>query len=288
MLAVHQRLLLACRQVHMVAADGTIGQAAGYDDIGFLAPPKYVQSGDNVALVGWIPEGLVVAFRGTLSLGTAGSLPDWMIDFDARLITDPRYPGAVHEGFVGALDSVWEDILSASSASSAVADDNIFYTGHSKGGALAHLAAWRDKGQYPRLAGKVAKVVTFAAPRCGNAEFAQAYGQAFPQSVSYEWQDDLVPHLPPSATIQSLLDRIPALAQLNLTSGYEDLPGLKFFSWNGSVQPNSLGLRFERAFHLTEKLAALDFEGLGRAHSIDAGSGYETALVAVVAAGVGD
>jgi hypothetical protein len=67
-------------------------------------------------------------------------------------------------------------------------------TGYSKGGALAPLAAWllNNNGI------KVDEVHIYEPPRCGDSTFVNAFNAAFPNTVRYEYVDDLVPHMPPS------------------------------------------------------------------------------------------
>jgi hypothetical protein len=118
----------------------------------------------------------VLAFRGTLTEGLAAE-SDWINDFHADLVTDPRFPGKVHGGFLKSIDALWpfiSDIIPR------------YITGHSKGGALALLAGWLFQVFEPT-------VITFAAPRVGNSAFARSYSMAF----RYENPKDIVPKLPP-------------------------------------------------------------------------------------------
>lgn len=70
----------------------------------------------------------------------------------------------------------------------------IFVTGHSKGGALAFLAAKRiqDDRKDAQLC-----VRTFAAPKPGDERFADEYNRTITDTVCYEYGADIVPHLPP-------------------------------------------------------------------------------------------
>ena len=75
----------------------------------FAAPGPAVinnSSGDeiNACLVGKNPEGIIVAFRGTLPPGTPDSLPDWLQDFFAEPISYNGLPGKVHSGFLDAVN----------------------------------------------------------------------------------------------------------------------------------------------------------------------------------------
>ena len=114
--------------------------------IGFVEPPHGYATGldrINAALIGMADDGLIVAFRGTLPLDgpdIARSVLDWIGDTNAPLVNDPSFPGQVHQGFRDALQELWPDVGPAITAA-AQADKPIYVTGHSKGGALANLAA---------------------------------------------------------------------------------------------------------------------------------------------------
>jgi hypothetical protein len=144
---------------------------------------------------------LIVAFRGTLPY-TSGdqqnsqemtSIEDWINDANARPALDPDL-GQVHGGFEAAFQSVWpglmQQIKSWQAAGKLGNSPKIYVTGHSKGGALAMLAAVKLKtAKLP-----VTQVITFGAPRVGGADFAAKYAGI--DAVRYENEDDLVPHVP--------------------------------------------------------------------------------------------
>src|SRR6185312_5978665 len=72
-------------------------------------------------------------------------------------------------------------------------DRPLWVTGHSLGGALALLAAWR----FQRSFIEVQEVVTFGAPMVGNEAASQAFGREFPGKIfRYVDLEDVVPHLP--------------------------------------------------------------------------------------------
>lgn len=76
-------------------------------------------------------------------------------------------------------------------------------TGHSKGGAMASIAAMllnRDK-DLPN----VTEVVTFASAKVGDSKFAKAYNKEVNQT-SYEYYLDIVPFLPPSQATMDAMD----------------------------------------------------------------------------------
>lgn len=125
----------------------------------------------------------VLAFRGTLTEGIA-SHSDWYNDFHADLVTDPRFPGRVHAGFLESLNNLLPQIDDRLDITS---DKQIYITGHSKGGALAFLAAHLFADTHPYC-------VTFAAPRVGDYHFSTDY---MPLTLRFENPKDIVPRLPP-------------------------------------------------------------------------------------------
>jgi hypothetical protein len=142
-------------------------------------------SGRDGASIHELPDCRVLAFRGTLTEGRA-TFADWLNDFHADLISDDRFPGRVHAGFAASLTALWPGIIDLATQSG---DDRPLYiTGHSKGGALAFLAAHL-------LAALDPICITFAAPRVGDYRFSTDY--ACSKTWRYENRGDIVPRLPP-------------------------------------------------------------------------------------------
>jgi len=80
----------------------------------------------------------IVAFRGS------HNLVNWVTNLDS-ILTDCTSGGRVHEGFQKALDPVWERLESLLATGSSP----LFFTGHSRGAALATLAAARHRQPSP-------------------------------------------------------------------------------------------------------------------------------------------
>jgi hypothetical protein len=197
---IKRRLLFACRQAY---ADGI--PAAG-KPVGWIAPPRVFHSANRIdrVLVGRVPEGIVVAFRGTLPPFSAKDghpsaevATDWLNNVDMLSRTNGTYPGRVHKGFAASVERLWSkteqairDLLKPDAKA-----NRLYVTGHSKGGALANLAAWRALG-IKGLAGPI-RVVTIAAARAGNADFraaVDAHGGI--DCTRYETPFDVVPLVP--------------------------------------------------------------------------------------------
>jgi hypothetical protein len=189
--------------------------------VGWIEPPVVVRREGlighrtiDLALVGRVTEGVVVAFRGTLPPFFAGDndgwsvLLDWLNDGLSLCVETPEYGGGVHLGFAESTGRLWGDFAGAPGVRSAIeamlakgrADGrsrrHLFVTGHSKGGALANLAAYRA-ARVVDWRDMAISVATFAAARAGNAAFARAYAATRIACLRYEIPSDLVPHLPP-------------------------------------------------------------------------------------------
>lgn len=135
------------------------------------------------------PESLIVAFRGTREPR------DFIMDarFLAKRELHPLLPdGAkVHRGFA---DGYWGVSAKIIAAIEALKPRRIIMTGHSLGGARALLCA----AHLDMLCLPVTDVVTFGAPRVGNAAFRDYYNDRLHEStLRFEAQGDLVPWTPP-------------------------------------------------------------------------------------------
>ena len=99
------------------------------------------------------------AFAVLVFRGTTGRLSNWLYNLD---MVASKWPvgGNVHRGFRNIIMKLWDPIATVLEK----IDKQLFFTGHSLGGALATLAA----SLRPPCA-----VYTFGAPRIGDAAFAQ-------------------------------------------------------------------------------------------------------------------
>ena len=125
-------------------------------------------------------EFAVLAFRGTEKddwKDLATNLATWPVAEDAgdgdrwtaaRAVFDQKDP-AVHAGFQAALNEVWEEASEKLARYREETENEIFFTGHSLGAALATLAISRSSGGN-------ASLYTFGSPRVGNRAFAERLG----------------------------------------------------------------------------------------------------------------
>ncbi|WP_018291660.1 Mbeg1-like protein [Verrucomicrobium sp. 3C] len=243
---------------------------------GFLQAPAMIQDPDGISacLLGRIPEGMLLAFRGTLPLDIhdIDSLLDWMEDFDADPIDAPPLPGLVHQGFWEDLGRLWPLLLPELQRQKGGCG-KLYLVGHSKGGALANLAAmrlWKEHGI------EADSIYTFGAPRCGDAVFAAAYDGQF-ECFRYDYADDIVPHLPPRVLFLSLLSLLPEIGDVFLTLAHREYAAvgtLRFIDWEGKIVGDSPNLEFKRMLRLTELILERDWGAIARDHQITCGSGY--------------
>ena len=207
---IRRRLLFACREAYQdddPVEGGPVGWAAAPRLPVSITDPADPEQIDK-ALVGRIDEGIVVALRGTVAPfifddahGSGKVLKDW-INNGKFLSRDNRfYPGRVHRGFAESVEALWPRLRPAIEALIQPGGKNtLFVTGHSKGGALANLVAWRALA-IGGLDGPI-RVCTIAAARAGNTDFRTAYeAHGGIRCVRYEVALDLVPYVPPGADL---------------------------------------------------------------------------------------
>jgi hypothetical protein len=216
-------------------------QGEGY---GVASAATDTQDGNRDAGYVWHSgDELIVAFRGTLPYTTGDqqtsqemlSIEDWLNDANARPAADPDL-GQVHGGFEAALQSVWPGLMQQIKAWQAAGklgpNPKIYVTGHSKGGALAMLAAVKLKAaKLP-----VTEVDTFGAPRVGGTDFAAKYAGI--DGIRYETTQDLVPHVPLNTlelSLAPLLRRVIDI-QGSPSGDFVSVGKLKYIDADGSIQ----------------------------------------------------
>lgn len=283
--------------------DPPVAFAAGADGIhgclvGSLSDPTAPGPGTSV----------VIAYRGTHPpdingvLDVASFVQDWANNFDAVPIHVAGVPGRVHAGFWEGMDALWTApfIDEVQRRLDGPTPRRLYVTGHSKGGAMAHLAGMRFAEE---LGIEPAAVVSFAGARPGTQDFADAYRARKLRSRRYEYGDDIVPHLPPSdfflqhlkdnlrrfqdiqPALTSIfsrpskqhLDTIPRLLRTLDNIGahnYISVGELHYLTPFGDAVGDSTTLRVRRAISLARLLMLGRFKTIGYEHAINCGSGY--------------
>jgi len=258
------------------AAIGLIGPVAGFATGADLI---------DAAFVGTSADGIVLAFRGTLSSQNGGdhkqTADDWINNLKADLTRGENLPGLVHRGFLDALKELWHDVepevigrLKASPGK------RLYITGHSKGGALAHLAAARFV-QSALVQGSNITVRSFEGAHPGDQAFANGYLDLVADVTRYEYQDDLVPHLPPSIMFRHLFQAEPYFKPLQMIDSHVDYAPagkLQFIDWADGIRAQSTLLSTERLFHLARRVTGGEFSEIVADHSISPGSSFRRSI----------
>jgi len=267
------RMAKACDVAYSIGAPGGITSSRYYDNVGFTSEPNaFAAAIINAALVGTTGSEVILAFRGTLRIDTDNwdefveSVQDWANDGAVKLVDVSYTAGLVHQGFQRSLDLLWPDLIDAVRSQQTASKLPVIVTGHSKGGALASLAAMRLQNE----TGISPCVYTFASPRAGNTQFARDYNAKLPKSWRFENSDDLVPHLPPTVLLLDFLaEADPRFAGLS-AHDYHHVGLLEFMDWGGTiVEGSSLLLDAQRLTHLAELGTTGQIQKVAEDHSLD-------------------
>lgn len=192
-------LLVACEIAYLPAEAG-----AGLfrERLGLEA--TLISVSNTQAYVGQNETSIVVAFRGSEAPNTLDGFKDWLVtnanNFlilpEGRIGTDFAAAGVgarFHKGFLEALADVWEPLFAAVDTLYREKERHVWVTGHSLGGALTLLAAWRLQQQFI----PVHQIFTYGGPMVGNDAAAAAFLREFPDKIHRFVDDlDLVPLLP--------------------------------------------------------------------------------------------
>jgi hypothetical protein len=234
-------------------------------------------------------QDVLIVFRGTkpLNIEDVASVEDWVNDANAEL--KPEGPlGPVHRGFHQSLDNLWAgkhglgSALAAWSRDGKLQDRNVYVVGHSKGGAVADLAALKLYANHL----PVKAVFTFAGARAGGDEFYANYQGAQIATTRFENQRDLVPHLPPAQEELQLLSNAKLLKNaIRIKGAYRPVGSLHYIHADGQVETpatpseeEALGKRRLKEFEkwASERPPEQVFGKLASAHSIDPPDKNET------------
>lgn len=169
---------------------------------------KRLSKGVNSVLIGRTSDGIVLAFRGTISKSPLDWLQNAALYLSDTGPTKVGIRGRVHSGYWRAVRSLWDPIQSVVNdllfdAKANAQPTNVYLTGHSKGGALASIAAILMKRSDTMP--DPMHVATFASARFGDSVFKKAFDAEIDQTT-YEAYLDIIPFLPPSALTMELME----------------------------------------------------------------------------------
>jgi len=194
-----QMLAAAADLAYLPEAEGK----AGFREL-LNMDAQLIQAGNTQAYVASNDDHIVVVFRGTEGLTGVDGVKDWLLTNAVNLLilpvgdlgTDFVAAGVGtrwHQGFMSALNNIWEPVFAAVQAERKKRDRPVWLTGHSLGGALALLAAWRFKRKFV----PIHQIYTFGAPMVGNQLAAQTIDREFGNKIyRYVNFQDPVPCLP--------------------------------------------------------------------------------------------
>lgn len=293
-----RRLLFAAAQTYSPRTE-TVGR-----EVGWLEAPQIVRralpgtgAGIDLALVGRVAEGVLVAYRGSLSPFYAGyaqgwtMLLDWLNDGLALCIEDADFGGGVHWGFAQSARRLWADDASAGPGVRSLVDEmlargrrdrrssaRLFLAGHSKGGAIANLSAMLAV-RTPGWGELPISVGTIGAARAGDARFAKAYAATRIACLRWEMPGDWVPQLPPGrdtpgpirAFARSLVPSIAGADWEPVGLLIAPVARVRHARWSGSRRLIARG---------GARLAEALMPDLLKAHSICPFSGYDRLICA--------
>jgi pimeloyl-ACP methyl ester carboxylesterase len=151
---------------------------------------KSVASLNSSTLVGYVAslgDTSVIMFRGT----NPSEIQDWFINLSNRSRMVDH--GNVHAGFWTGYDSLHGQLAKVLEASK---PKKVWITGHSLGGALAVVCAYRLSSMENL---EIAGVMTFGQPKVGNPAFCKHMEVTLSgRMVHFVNESDLVPRVPPS------------------------------------------------------------------------------------------
>lgn len=286
------RLLAAASHAYHIREDGPVAAntpAFSTGGVGYVQAPLGVRAGvfqQDAGFVATIPEGVLISIRGTTPPSGDEDprqvIIDWatdaVADLDPSPETPPGFPGKVHFGFYKSFMRLWAKLgPRVQAVVSANPGARLFVTGHSKGGAICPLVAWRLRKDFP---GRQIVVRAFAPARTADGTFAAAYNAAIPDHIRYEFDDDIVPHLPlRTALVEALgAPKIVAVLLTKFDPGYGEIGRLKYICDDLTIVDPSPTLDRDRVDGLLAKLPTSGgLRHIVSCHSIDAGSGYARA-----------
>lgn len=172
------------------------------DNFGMTA--KLFSRDNTQAYVATNDNAIIVAFRGSQAPTSIDGLKDWLLTDAVNLLivpeghlgTDFMAAGVgcrFHKGFMGALAEIWDPLFAEVEGQMKAKERPLWVCGHSLGGALALLAAWRFQRRFV----PVHQIYTYGGPMIGNSAAKAAFDKEFAgQIFRYANATDPVPKLP--------------------------------------------------------------------------------------------
>lgn len=192
-------LARACELAYLPETDGA---EKFRSELGLEA--KLISVDNTQVYVAENDQTIVVAFRGSEAPNTLDGLKDWLLTNANNYLILPEGQSGTdfasagvgaryHRGFLDALAMIWPPLFAMVDQALKSKERPLWITGHSLGGAIALLAAWRFQRNFLT----VQEIITFGAPMIGNDAAAKAFEQEFSGKI-YRYVDlqDVVPHLP--------------------------------------------------------------------------------------------
>jgi hypothetical protein len=216
---VRNALFLA-RACDLAYYDEPEGSSRFREELGLEA--RLISVDNTQVYVGENDQALVVAFRGSQAPTTLDGLKDWLLTNannylilpEGRAGTDFAAAGVgarFHRGFLEALEMIWGSLSARVDEALKAKERPLWVTGHSLGGALALLAAWRFQRNFI----SVCEVVTFGAPMIGNEQASKAFELEFPGRIfRYVDVEDVVPLLPSVSLVANAYSHCPSEVSL--------------------------------------------------------------------------
>jgi hypothetical protein len=129
-------------------------------------------------------------------------------------------------------------------------------------------------------AGLTPFVCTFEGARAGDQAFADGYAKLVNHSTRYEYQDDIVPHLPPDLGFQAAFRNVPELNSIisSLVSTYVPVGDLRFVNWQNQIVPDNPALESLRYSRLISLMTMGGWDKIIDDHAIGPGSGAAAAI----------